>query len=164
MLDLISKCQIIGFKLTDGMPHIIPGGSNISLLELSANFTELITYHNQWFYVNKKDLRLKFLPKANNLNEVFNLIVDPEFNMGINDLGLIYNLSVSNNKLTGLITFTSLNCPFAPAIAYHFRKLSALIGYKTVVLNFTFEPSWSAKLIKPQITSVIMRKGRIELP
>jgi len=72
-------------------------------------------------------------------------VMDPELNLSIIDLGLVYDVSVNKNKVYILMTLTSLGCPLFDTIQseiYHeLRKMG--IEEKHIDIKLTFDPPWS---------------------
>ena len=73
------------------------------------------------------------------------LVMDPEMNISIVDMGLIYKVSVSKeNKVHILMTLTTMGCPLFGVIEEDmYLKLSELnIDRKDITIEMTFEPPW----------------------
>ena len=76
------------------------------------------------------------------LDEVF----DPELQMSITDLGLVYDVKVKPKKnLYIKMTLTSLGCPLYPMIERDIKNKVEELGYKDdqVEIELTFDPPWS---------------------
>ncbi len=72
---------------------------------------------------------------------VLQTVMDPELMLSIWDLGLIYNLTVSDEKISIDMTLTTPLCPYGPAIIEEVKqKLSSLA--KEVIVELVFEPPW----------------------
>ncbi len=75
--------------------------------------------------------------------EVLKKINDPEIQLDIWSLGLIYNVEVEGNKVKILMTFTSPMCPYGPALMDDVRRqVSAIDGVGEVAIELTFNPVW----------------------
>lgn len=72
-------------------------------------------------------------------------IYDPEIPVNIYDLGLIYQIEVSEQtKVRILMTLTTPNCPEAESMPGRVHAaVAALDGIESVEVNLTFDPSWS---------------------
>ncbi len=73
------------------------------------------------------------------------LVLDPEMNISLVDLGLIYEVTVSKDKkIHILMTLTTMGCPLFGVIEEDmFLKLSELnIERKDITIEMTFEPPW----------------------
>src|SRR5437868_7805658 len=71
-------------------------------------------------------------------------VKDPELNLNIMDLGLVYNVSVDDdNRVIVDMTLTSPGCPAGPQIMHDAeRTIQALPGVGKVVINLVWEPYW----------------------
>ncbi len=73
-------------------------------------------------------------------------IPDPEIGVSLWDLGLIYKISIDDNKkkVTILMTLTTIGCPLFELIANPVKETVGKIkGVKEVEVELTFEPPWS---------------------
>src|SRR3954463_3746168 len=78
-------------------------------------------------------------------------VKDPELNLNIMDLGLVYTVSVDDdNKVIVDMTLTSPGCPAGPQIMNDVeRTIQALPGAGKVVINLVWEPYWTPERIEP---------------
>lgn len=77
--------------------------------------------------------------------EKLELVLDPEMNISIVDLGLIYKVTIKKENFVHiLMTLTTMGCPLFGVIEEDiFLKLSELnIARKNVQIEMTFEPPW----------------------
>ncbi|MEP0765533.1 MAG: DUF59 domain-containing protein [Fimbriimonadia bacterium] len=97
------------------------------------------------------------LINAETVREALKEVRDPELGVNIVDLGLVYDVSVSEGGVVDvLMTLTTPACPIGPEIEREIRSvLAELPGVETVNIAVTFEPPWSQDLITED--------GRIEL-
>lgn len=76
-------------------------------------------------------------------------IFDPEIPVNIYDLGLIYDIEVSENmnvKVT--MTLTSPNCPIAEDFPVEVENaLKSIPGVQSVAVILTFEPPWDRSMM-----------------
>ena len=72
-------------------------------------------------------------------------VMDPELNISIVDLGLVYNVKITKNKVHVIMTLTTIGCPlFATIEAQVKDKIKELgVNEKDVTLELTFDPPWS---------------------
>ena len=80
------------------------------------------------------------------IEKILKNIPDPEINISIWDLGLIYNIDIDeiNGKVDILMTLTTLGCPLFDQIAGPVKEaLGKLKGVKQVNVDLTFEPPWN---------------------
>lgn len=76
---------------------------------------------------------------------VLKTIPDPEINVSLWDLGLIYNISVGDKgKVSIVMTLTSVGCPlFSTMEGLIKEKIGAISGVTSVDIDLTFEPPWT---------------------
>ncbi len=74
--------------------------------------------------------------------EVLKQVNDPELNMDIWFLGLIYNLEVENDIVRIDMTFTTPFCPYGPALLDEIKTRLTGAGAKDVAIELVFEPRW----------------------
>lgn len=79
------------------------------------------------------------------IQEKLELVLDPEMNVSIIDLGLVYKIEVKKDgKIHILMTLTTMGCPLFGVIEEDiFLKLSDLnINKKNITTEITFDPPW----------------------
>lgn len=75
--------------------------------------------------------------------ETMKKVYDPEIQLDIWSLGLVYNIEIEGNKVKVLMTFTSPMCPYGPALLDDVRRhVSAISGVGEVDVEITFNPVW----------------------
>tara|TARA_B100001109_G_C18712926_1_gene403364 strand:+ start:351 stop:653 length:303 start_codon:yes stop_codon:yes gene_type:complete len=74
-------------------------------------------------------------------------VEDPEMNISVMDLGLIYSISIKDDHVEIDMTLTSPGCPVAPELmaAVHRAALKAH-GVESVHVNLTFTPLWDPRI------------------
>ena len=74
-------------------------------------------------------------------------VEDPEMNISVIDLGLIYDVRIEGEHAEIDMTLTSPGCPGAPELmaAVH-RAALATDGIDSVHVNLTFSPLWDPKV------------------
>lgn len=79
-------------------------------------------------------------------------VKDPEINLNIIDLGLVYGIRVDGSKVSVDMTLTSPACPAGPQIiADAERVIKAMPGVGEVAVNLVWTPFWSPDLIEPRV-------------
>src|SRR4051812_16723605 len=80
-------------------------------------------------------------------------VKDPDLNLNIVDLGLIYDVRVVNgNDVEVDMSLTSPGCPSGPQIMGDAeRKLKAIPGVGAVAVNLVWTPMWSPERIEPRV-------------
>lgn len=84
--------------------------------------------------------------------EELKTVFDPEVPVNIWELGLIYEINVTDSKEVNiLMTLTSPNCPVAESLPVEVQqKAAAVPGVKEVDVELTFEPSWDETMISDE--------------
>ena len=79
-------------------------------------------------------------------------VKDPEINLNVIDLGLVYGIRVDGNRVAIDMTLTSPACPAGPQIITDAeRAVKALPGVGEVTVNLVWTPFWSPDLIEPRV-------------
>jgi len=77
------------------------------------------------------------------VTEILKKINDPEINIDIWTLELIYDVNVENDKVKIKMTFTSPMCPYGPMLVEEIKtKVREVQGVKEVEVDVTFDPPW----------------------
>lgn len=82
------------------------------------------------------------------LKEWLRPIKDPEINVSLVDLGLIYEILVAEDgeSLDVKMTLTTPTCPAAPVIVDQVKKrLEEYAGVKSAKVELVWEPKWDPK-------------------
>ncbi|MBU4538983.1 MAG: SUF system Fe-S cluster assembly protein [Weeksellaceae bacterium] len=79
-------------------------------------------------------------------------VYDPEIPVDIYELGLIYDVQISDEgEVKVIMTLTTPNCPVAESLPAEVReKVSEVEGVKNVDLELTFEPSWNKDMMSEE--------------
>jgi metal-sulfur cluster biosynthetic enzyme len=73
-------------------------------------------------------------------------VYDPELRMSIVELGLIYDVDVSDGNVKVVYTLTSQACPLGPIIDGQIQNILAdLPGVKEIDTELTFNPPWDPR-------------------
>ncbi len=84
--------------------------------------------------------------------EMLKTIYDPEIPVDIFELGLIYDVFVSeNNDVKILMTLTSPNCPVAETLPVEIEeKVRSIEKVKDVEVEITFDPMWTQDMMSEE--------------
>jgi metal-sulfur cluster biosynthetic enzyme len=83
-------------------------------------------------------------------------VKDPELNLNILDLGLVYAIRVDGNAVSVDMTLTSPGCPSGPEIMTDAeRHLQAIPGVGDVAVNLVWSPFWSPERIEPRVRAYL---------
>lgn len=81
--------------------------------------------------------------------EAFRTVYDPEIPVNIYDLGLVYETKIANSgDIHVVMTLTTPGCPVAGILPQQVADAAAAVaGTGEVVIELTWEPSWSPDLM-----------------
>jgi FeS assembly SUF system protein len=79
-------------------------------------------------------------------------VYDPEIPVDIYELGLIYDVQISEEgKVKVIMTLTTPNCPVAESLPAEVREKVAEVDQVVEVdLELTFEPSWNKEMMSEE--------------
>ena len=79
-------------------------------------------------------------------------VKDPELNLNIVDLGLVYGIAVDGPNVSINMSLTSPGCPSGPEIMTAAeQQVRSLDGVQEVAVNLVWDPMWSPERIEPRI-------------
>ena len=84
------------------------------------------------------------MAKAEEVLEALKVVTDPEIGINIVDLGLVYDVDVSEDgHATIVFTLTSMGCPAGAQIESEiFEAASQVEGITSVTAEMTMQPPW----------------------
>ena len=83
-------------------------------------------------------------------------VKDPDLNLNILDLGLIYEIRVEGNDVNVDMSLTSPGCPSGPEIMKDAEdQLKALPGVGAVQMNLVWAPPWTPDRIEPRVRAYL---------
>ncbi|WP_223593410.1 metal-sulfur cluster assembly factor [Neobacillus bataviensis] len=79
-------------------------------------------------------------------------VYDPELNINVIDLGLIYNIEITEeNDVTITMTLTTPGCPLHDSITSGVRySINGIEETRNVAVNLVWEPAWSPEKMTPE--------------
>jgi metal-sulfur cluster biosynthetic enzyme len=81
---------------------------------------------------------------------------DPEVNLNIVDLGLVYDIRVDANSVSVDMSLTSPGCPSGPEILGEAeQQVKALEGVADVAINLVWSPPWSPERIDERVRTYL---------
>ena len=88
---------------------------------------------------------------------VLRRVKDPELNLNIVDLGLVYEIEVSGGKDVRIeMTLTSPGCPSGPEIMSDAqRAVESMEGVGTVEVELVWSPYWTPERIDPRLRAFL---------
>lgn len=96
---------------------------------------------------------------ASTVREALKAVIDPELGQNLVDLGLIYDIDITDLCLASItMTTTTRGCP---ATAYLKQAVhdcaGAVPGIRFVDVNMTYEPAWTPEKIAPELAATFRR-------
>ena len=89
------------------------------------------------------------MPTVEQIRESLKNVNDPELNIPILDLGLVYDITVEGDNgehVTVTMTLTSPMCPVGPLFKQSVEEnVKSVEGVKTVTVDITFTPPWDPR-------------------
>lgn len=83
-------------------------------------------------------------------------VKDPELNLNIVDLGLIYDIKVDAGNVQIDMSLTSPGCPSGPEIMGQAdQAIKNVPGVADVAVNLVWSPPWSPERIEPRIRAYL---------
>lgn len=83
-------------------------------------------------------------------------VKDPELNLNIVDLGLIYGIRVDGRTVNVDMTLTSPACPSGPEIVEGVeREVREIEGIDQVQTNIVWTPFWTPERIEPRVRAYL---------
>ncbi len=83
-------------------------------------------------------------------------VQDPELNLNIIDLGLVYDVEVEQEVVDVKMTLTSPGCPAGPEILADVEQaIRALDGVTDVKIEIVWEPYWTPDRIDPRVRAFL---------
>lgn len=84
-------------------------------------------------------------------------VMDPELNISIVDLGLVYKTKIIKNKIKIVMTLTTIGCPLFSLIEKQVKDKIRELGIKEedVSLSLTFDPPWSMEKMSEKAKALL---------
>jgi metal-sulfur cluster biosynthetic enzyme len=105
--------------------------------------------HHPW----KKWMRAMAVTEKDIL-DALKTVKDPELNLNLVVLGLVYDVEVEDSHVHTRISLTSPMCPVAEEIVHMAEKaILEVEGVESAKVQLTFDPPWTPERIAPLIRS-----------
>jgi metal-sulfur cluster biosynthetic enzyme len=90
------------------------------------------------------------------VRQALRTVKDPELNLSIIDLGLVYDVEVEDGAVHIRMTLTSPGCPAGPQIMNDIHKtVRPLEGVKDVDIEIVWEPYWTPEKVDPRLRAMM---------
>ena len=87
---------------------------------------------------------------------VLRRVKDPELNLNIVDLGLVYDVAVTGSTVNVDMSLTSPGCPSGPEIMGEAeRQIREMPGVTEATINLVWTPFWSPDRIEPRVRAYL---------
>jgi len=94
--------------------------------------------------------------QAETIRQALRQVKDPELDLNIVDLGLVYDIEVADGDVRINMTLTSPGCPAGPMITNDaYKVVRALEGVKDVDIDIVWEPYWTPDKIDPKVRAMM---------
>jgi metal-sulfur cluster biosynthetic enzyme len=83
-------------------------------------------------------------------------VMDPELNVNIVDLGLVYAAVINDNLAEITMTLTTPSCPMSPVFEAMIKnEVGKIPGVKSVKVTFTFDPPWDPSRMTSEVQAAL---------
>ena len=96
------------------------------------------------------------MPTEKDIRKALRKVKDPELNLDIVVLGLVYYVDIADTHVNARISLTSPFCPAANQIVDDAKKaIEGVEGIETADVELTFDPPWTPERIDPLIRATL---------
>jgi metal-sulfur cluster biosynthetic enzyme len=97
------------------------------------------------------------MPTSDAVRKAIRAVKDPELNLNIVDIGLIYDVDVADTgDVRVAMTLTSPGCPSGPEIIDGVKKVVGdMEGVQSVEVDLVWEPYWTPEKIDPRVRAFL---------
>ena len=83
-------------------------------------------------------------------------VKDPDLNLNILDMGLVYGIQIVGTKVKVDMTLTSPGCPSGPEIMGNAEtEIKSLPGVESVEMNLVWMPFWTPEKMEPRVRAYL---------
>ncbi len=96
------------------------------------------------------------MPEEKDIRKALRRVKDPELNLDVVVLGLVYDIAVEGTHAHVVMSLTTPFCPAAPQIVDEAKAaIEAVPGIESAEVEITFDPPWSPERIDPIVRSAL---------
>jgi metal-sulfur cluster biosynthetic enzyme len=96
------------------------------------------------------------MPTEAEIRKALRKVKDPELNLDLVVLGLIYDLKIDGGRVEVTMSLTSPMCPVAGELLNQAREaVESVPGVESAEVELTFTPPWTAERIPPTIRAAL---------
>jgi metal-sulfur cluster biosynthetic enzyme len=82
--------------------------------------------------------------------DALKLVIDPELGINVVDLGLIYDINITDEFITITMTLTTMGCPLHESMVEAVRHVVQMTDLtKRVDVELVWEPQWMPERLTP---------------
>jgi len=95
-------------------------------------------------------------PTVDQVKMALRRVKDPDLNLNIIDLGLVYDIAVEDRTVKVDMSLTSPACPSGPQLMGDTERAArAVPGVADVAVNLVWSPLWSPDRIEPRVRAYL---------
>ena len=99
-------------------------------------------------------------PTESQVWQALELVYDPELEIDVVNLGLVYEVTVEEGRVELLMTLTTMGCPAQHEIEQDvIQSVTALPGADEVKITWTFSPPWTQDRVSEEGRDMLMALG-----
>lgn len=103
------------------------------------------------------------MPTKEDILTALKEVYDPEIPINIVDLGLIYDVQISNDNVHVKLTLTAPGCPLSEILSAEVReRLLKVEGIKEASVEMVWDPPWTPERINKEALEKLFDQRKIE--
>ena len=96
------------------------------------------------------------MPTEAEIRKALRTVKDPELNLDVVVLGLIYDIQIDGGKVEVTMSLTSPMCPVAGELVNNARDaVAAVPGVESAEVELTFDPPWTPERIPATVRAAL---------
>ena len=113
------------------------------------NFKDFLPDKNSSYFKKLNNLNSNQFIKEDQVVECIKTVMDPEIPVNLYDLGLIYDIKISDkNDVIIKMTLTNPNCPVAGTMPENVAKsIEKLTNLNSIEVSLVWDPKWHKDLM-----------------
>ena len=117
------------------------------------NLEDFLPNKNSSYFFKKDNFNLRDKLYKDDVINCIKKVMDPEIPVNLFDLGLIYNIDISdNNDVSIKMTLTNPNCPVAGSMPKNVGKaVEILHNLSSVKVSLVWDPKWTKDLMSEEV-------------
>lgn len=103
------------------------------------------------------------MPTKEEILDALREVYDPEIPINIVDLGLIYDVQITDQKVHVKFTLTAPGCPLSELLSAEVReRLLKIKGIKEAIVEVVWDPPWTPEKINREALENLFDQRKIE--